>query len=55
MIYLSNVTWIHDLAEQWMSKGKREYDDSWQYDDSMGKERVKRILSVMKETHIGTE
>ena len=40
MIYLSNVTWIHDLAEQRTSKGKKEYDDRWQYDDSMGKERV---------------
>ena len=28
MIYLSNVTLIHDLAEQWTSKGKSQYDDS---------------------------
>ena len=47
MIYLSNVTWIHDLAEQWTSKVKRQYDDWWQYDDSMGKERVNISLSWM--------
>ena len=51
MIYLSNVTWIHDLAEQWTSKVKWQYDDWWKYDDSMGKERVKlpgNILTRIK-------
>ena len=48
MIYLSNVTWIHDLAEQWTSKVKRQYDDWWQCDDSMGKERVNEAINDAK-------
>ena len=48
MIYLSNVTWIHDLAKKWTSKVKRQYDDWWQYDDSMGKERVNTILDTTR-------
>ena len=47
MIYLSNVTRIHDLAEQWTSKGKRKKAVWWQYDDSMGKERVNEYVPMM--------